>query len=130
MSRPCARCCSTICPPLTPRNTAFPSRPRRSRTSSTPSIRSPYLIAEAGDEEQLSQFLGPFVQAGSVELLPASSYEMVINRGGLLQRPPDAAAGQPRIHAVELSRFEQIKADSGIRHPRCAPQRFADLMGS
>jgi hypothetical protein len=85
-----------------------------------------YLIAEAGDEEQLSQFLGPFVQAGSVELLPASSYEMVINRGGLLQRPPDAAAGQPRLvpnpagvpaqHRVLLPEHEQFS----IFHPVAA----------
>jgi hypothetical protein len=44
-----------------------------------------YLIAEAGDEEQMSQFLGPFAQVGSVELLPASSCEVVINRGGCAQ---------------------------------------------
>ena len=44
-----------------------------------------YLIAEAGDEEQLNRFLAPFAQAGSVELLPASSCEAVINRGGCAQ---------------------------------------------
>jgi hypothetical protein len=46
-----------------------------------------YLIAEAGDEEQMRQFLAPFAQAGSVELLPASSCEVVINRGGCAQVP-------------------------------------------
>jgi hypothetical protein len=46
-----------------------------------------YLIAEAGDEEHMSQFLGPFAQVGSVELLPTSSCEVVINRGGCAQVP-------------------------------------------
>jgi uncharacterized protein DUF3303 len=46
-----------------------------------------YLIAEAGDEEHVSQFLAPFAQVGSVELLPASSCEVVINRGGCAQAP-------------------------------------------
>jgi len=44
-----------------------------------------YLIAEAGDEEQINRFLAPFAQAGSVELLPASSCEAVIDRGGCVQ---------------------------------------------
>jgi hypothetical protein len=46
-----------------------------------------YLIADAGDEEHMSQFLAPFAQVGSVELLPASSCEVVINRGGCAQVP-------------------------------------------
>jgi hypothetical protein len=46
-----------------------------------------YLIAEAGDGEQMSQFLGPFAQVGSVELMPASPCEVVINRGGCAQAP-------------------------------------------
>jgi hypothetical protein len=46
-----------------------------------------YLIAEAGDEEQLNQFLAPFAQAGSVELLPASVCEAVVDRGGCAQVP-------------------------------------------
>jgi hypothetical protein len=46
-----------------------------------------YLIAEAGDEEHMSQFLGPFAQVGSVELLPAAPCEVVINRGGCAQVP-------------------------------------------
>lgn len=44
-----------------------------------------YLIAEASDEEDMNQFLAPFAQVGSVELLPASSCEAVINRGGCAQ---------------------------------------------
>jgi Domain of unknown function (DUF3303) len=46
-----------------------------------------YLIAEAGDEEQLRRYLTPFTQAGSVEVLPASPCEAVINRGGCAQVP-------------------------------------------
>ena len=44
-----------------------------------------YLIAEAGDEEQLRRYLAPFAQAGTVEVLPASVCEAVINRGGCAQ---------------------------------------------
>jgi hypothetical protein len=44
-----------------------------------------YLIADAGDEEQINRFLAPFAQVGSVELLPASSCEAVISRGGCAQ---------------------------------------------
>ena len=46
-----------------------------------------YLIAEAGDEEQMNRFLAPFAQAGTVELLPASACEAVIGRGGCAQLP-------------------------------------------
>jgi hypothetical protein len=41
-----------------------------------------YLIAEAADEEHLRRYLVPFAQAGSVEVLPASRCEAVIDRGG------------------------------------------------
>jgi len=44
-----------------------------------------YLIAEASDDEQLNQYLAPFAQAGSVEVLPASPCEAVIYRGGCAQ---------------------------------------------
>ena len=46
-----------------------------------------YLIAEAGDEEQLRRYLAPFAQAGSVEVLPASPCEAIISRGGCAQMP-------------------------------------------
>jgi hypothetical protein len=46
-----------------------------------------YLIAEAGDEEQLRRYLTPFAQAGSVQVLPASPCEAVISRGGCAQVP-------------------------------------------
>jgi len=41
-----------------------------------------YLIADAPTREQLQQFMTPFAQVGSVEVLPASSCESVIERGG------------------------------------------------
>jgi hypothetical protein len=44
-------------------------------------------IDEADAEEQVTRFLAPFAQVGSVELLPASSCEVVINRGGCGQMP-------------------------------------------
>jgi hypothetical protein len=50
-----------------------------------------YLIAEAGDEERLQRYLAPFAQAGSVEVLPASPCEAVIDRGGCAQIPASPA---------------------------------------
>ncbi len=41
-----------------------------------------YLIIEAGSRDQVEGFMAPFAQAGSVEVLPASSCEAVIGRGG------------------------------------------------
>ena len=46
-----------------------------------------YLIAEAADEEHLRRYLAPFAQAGSVEVLPGSPCEAVIDRGGCAQVP-------------------------------------------
>jgi hypothetical protein len=46
-----------------------------------------YLIAEAGDEEQMNRFLAPFAQAGTVELLPSPPCEAVIDRGGCARVP-------------------------------------------
>ena len=41
-----------------------------------------YLIVEAGSRDRVEGFLAPFAQAGTVEVLPASSCEAVIGRGG------------------------------------------------
>ncbi len=41
-----------------------------------------YMIVEAPDRERVEQFMAPFAQAGSVEVLPASTCEAVIGRGG------------------------------------------------
>jgi len=41
-----------------------------------------YLIVEADSQDRVDGFLAPFAQAGSVEVLPASSCEAVIGRGG------------------------------------------------
>jgi hypothetical protein len=41
-----------------------------------------YLIVEAPDRERVEQFMAPFAQAGSVEVLPASTCEAVVDRGG------------------------------------------------
>jgi hypothetical protein len=46
-----------------------------------------YLIAEAGDEEQFRRYLAPFAHAGSVQVLPASPCEAVIDRGGCTRVP-------------------------------------------
>ncbi len=40
------------------------------------------LIAEAEDKEYLVNFMQPFAQAGSVEILPASTCEAVVERQG------------------------------------------------
>jgi hypothetical protein len=40
-----------------------------------------YLILQAPDEERVKQFMQPFAQAGSVEILAGSSCEEVVKRG-------------------------------------------------
>jgi hypothetical protein len=40
-----------------------------------------YLILEAENEDKVRQFMTPFYQAGSVEIMPASSCELVVERG-------------------------------------------------
>jgi len=40
------------------------------------------LIAEAEDKEYLQNFMQPFAMAGSVEILPASTCEAVVERQG------------------------------------------------
>lgn len=41
-----------------------------------------YLIAEAPDRGRLEQFMAPFAQVGSVDVMPASPCETVVERGG------------------------------------------------
>jgi hypothetical protein len=41
-----------------------------------------YMILEAPDRERVEQFMAPFAQVGSVEVLPASTCEAVVGRGG------------------------------------------------
>jgi hypothetical protein len=41
-----------------------------------------YLILDAPDQQRVEQFMAPFAQAGSVEVLPASTCEAVVGRGG------------------------------------------------
>jgi len=40
-----------------------------------------YLTLEAKDEESVQQFMRPFAQAGSLEVLSASPCEVVVGRG-------------------------------------------------
>ena len=41
-----------------------------------------YLIVEADNRDRVERFMAPFAQAGTVQVLPASSCEAVIGRGG------------------------------------------------
>ncbi len=41
-----------------------------------------YMIVEAPGEAEVSQYMAPFAQAGSVEVMPASHCEQVVSRGG------------------------------------------------
>jgi uncharacterized protein with GYD domain len=41
-----------------------------------------YLILDAPDEASVQRFMQPFAQAGSVEVLPASPCEVVVQRAG------------------------------------------------
>jgi uncharacterized protein with GYD domain len=40
------------------------------------------LIVEAEDKEYIEQFMQPFAMAGSVEIIPASTCEAVVERQG------------------------------------------------
>ncbi|MCL5266819.1 MAG: sulfite oxidase [Bacteroidetes bacterium] len=40
-----------------------------------------YLIVEAEDEKNVKKFMEPFAMAGSVEVMPASVCEVVVERG-------------------------------------------------
>ena len=40
-----------------------------------------YLIVDAQSEENVREFMAPFYQAGTVEIMPASSCERVVERG-------------------------------------------------
>ena len=40
-----------------------------------------YLIVEADDEIKVKKFMEPFTMAGSVEVMPASVCEVVVERG-------------------------------------------------
>ena len=39
-----------------------------------------YLIVKADDKEKVEKFMAPFSQAGTVEILPSSSCEKVVER--------------------------------------------------
>lgn len=41
-----------------------------------------YLIVDAHDRAGLDQFMQPFAQAGSVEIMPATTCDAVVERGG------------------------------------------------
>ena len=41
-----------------------------------------YMLVEAPDRDNASDFMQPFAQAGTVEILPASPCESVVSRGG------------------------------------------------
>jgi hypothetical protein len=41
-----------------------------------------YMIVEAADSQSVERFMQPFAQAGSVSVMPASSCETVVERGG------------------------------------------------
>lgn len=40
-----------------------------------------YLIVQADNPDRVNEFMGPFAQAGSVEVMPASPCEVVVERG-------------------------------------------------
>jgi hypothetical protein len=41
-----------------------------------------YLIVDGPDEDSVNRFMQPFARAGSVQVLPASHCEAVVERGG------------------------------------------------
>jgi hypothetical protein len=51
-----------------------------------------YLILDAPAQENVARFMQPFAQAGSVDIMPASPCEVVVQRQGC--EPAPAAAGE------------------------------------
>jgi len=49
-----------------------------------------YMIVDGPDQASVNQFMQPFAQAGTVEILPALPCEVVVSRGGC-----DVASSSP-----------------------------------
>jgi hypothetical protein len=58
-----------------------------------------YLIAEAGDEEQLRRYLAPFARQGTIEVRAASACETVIERASCTLTPSQPRSGRHRHRA-------------------------------
>ena len=67
-----------------------------------------YLIVEADSRDRVEGFMAPSAQAGTVEVLPASSCEAVIGRGAAQARPRSQADLGSRITGRVLARGEPV----------------------
>ena len=67
-----------------------------------------YLIVEADGRDRVEGFMAPFAQAGTVEVLPASSCEAVIGRGAAQARLRSRADLGSRISGRVLARGEPV----------------------
>src|SRR5262252_4799193 len=78
-----------------------------------------YLIVEADSRDRVEGFMAPFAQAGTVEVLPASSCEAVIGRGGCASTAAQASRALRLAQSGGLAVQKCPSAtDSRARHAR------------
>jgi hypothetical protein len=76
-----------------------------------------YIIAEADDEQQLREFMRPFLQAGSIDVYPASTCARVVASGGCAA----PAAGKRSRTGVDPAEACQDAIDAGLVVHRAHP---------
>jgi DMSO/TMAO reductase YedYZ molybdopterin-dependent catalytic subunit len=76
-----------------------------------------YIIAEADDEQRLREFMRPFLQAGSIDIYPASTCARVVASGGCGAPLPSSDSGP----AVDPEEACQDAIDAGLVVHRAHP---------
>jgi hypothetical protein len=76
-----------------------------------------YIIAEADDEQRLREFMRPFLQAGSIDVYPASTCARVVASGGCAAPLPASDLGP----AVDPEEACQDAIEAGLVVHRAHP---------
>jgi len=88
-----------------------------------------YIIAEADDEQRLREFMRPFLQAGSIDVYPASTCARVVASGGCGASLPSSDLGP----AVDPEEACQDAIDGGLvvhrAHPLNCETSIEELVG-
>jgi DMSO/TMAO reductase YedYZ molybdopterin-dependent catalytic subunit len=77
-----------------------------------------YMIVESSDEDRVRSFMGPFAQAGSVEIFPASTCVRVVSSGGCVAELPAVHDVVPAVSPEEAC---QRAIDAGLVVHRAHP---------
>src|SRR5262249_61610895 len=59
-----------------------------------------YMIVEASDEDRVRAFMGPFAQAGTVDVFPASTCVRVVASGGCAAPMPVGGGAVPPLQSA------------------------------